>query len=106
MVEERTILQVLTEQKEYVSNYHPEKWIKRKEDFLKQENSCYSLNEINQEMVLPENGVILFSRRLHRYHGFSMRTVRQYQKDVWSPSSWIDLHRLYDKFYINQLSSV
>lgn len=34
MVEERTILQVLTEQKEYVSNYHPEKWIKRKEEKL------------------------------------------------------------------------
>ena len=34
MVKERTILQVLAEQKEYVSNYHPEKWIKRKEEKL------------------------------------------------------------------------
>lgn len=34
MVEERTILQVLAEQKEYVKSYHPEKWVKRNEEKL------------------------------------------------------------------------
>lgn len=34
MVEERTILQVLAEQKEYVSCYQPEKWVKRNEENL------------------------------------------------------------------------
>lgn len=34
MVEERTILQVLAEQKEYVKSYHPEKWVKRSEEKL------------------------------------------------------------------------
>ena len=34
MVEERIILQVLAEQKEYVSNYRPEKWVKRNEEEL------------------------------------------------------------------------
>lgn len=34
MVEERVILQVLAEQKEYVSSYHPEKWVKRSEEAL------------------------------------------------------------------------
>lgn len=32
MVEERIMLQVLAEQKEYVSSYHPEKWVKRNEE--------------------------------------------------------------------------
>lgn len=34
MVEERIMLQVLAEQKEYVSSYHPEKWVKRSEEAL------------------------------------------------------------------------
>lgn len=34
MVEERVMLQVLAEQKEYVSSYHPEKWVKRSEEAL------------------------------------------------------------------------
>lgn len=34
MVEERIILQVLVEQKEYVSSYHPEQWVKRSEEAL------------------------------------------------------------------------
>ena len=34
MVEERVILQVLAEQKEYVGNYHPEQWVKRNEEAL------------------------------------------------------------------------
>lgn len=34
MVEERIMLQVLTEQKEYVGNYHPERWVKRNEESL------------------------------------------------------------------------
>ena len=34
MAEERIILQVLAEQKEYVENYHPEKWVSRKEERL------------------------------------------------------------------------
>ena len=32
MVEERIMLQVLAEQKEYVSSYHPEQWVKRNEE--------------------------------------------------------------------------
>lgn len=34
MVEERIMLQVLAEQKEYVSSYHPEQWVKRNEESL------------------------------------------------------------------------
>ena len=34
MVEERIMLQVLAEQKEYVSSYHPEQWVKRSEEAL------------------------------------------------------------------------
>lgn len=34
MVEEKLILQVLAEQKEYVGNYQPEKWVDRKEERL------------------------------------------------------------------------
>lgn len=34
MVEERIMLQVLAEQKEYVGNYHPEQWVKRSEEAL------------------------------------------------------------------------
>lgn len=34
MVEEKLILQVLAEQKEYVENYQPEKWVDRKEEHL------------------------------------------------------------------------
>ena len=34
MVEEKLILQVLAEQKEYVENYQPEKWVDRKEERL------------------------------------------------------------------------
>lgn len=34
MVEEKIILQVLAEQKEYVGNYHPEQWVKRNEESL------------------------------------------------------------------------
>lgn len=34
MVDEKIILQVLAEQKEYVSNYHPEKWVQRNEERL------------------------------------------------------------------------
>lgn len=34
MVEERIMLQVLAEQKEYVGNYHPEQWVKRNEESL------------------------------------------------------------------------
>ncbi|MFR7599137.1 MAG: hypothetical protein ACLUV4_04925 [Prevotella sp.] len=34
MVEERVMLQVLAEQKEYVGNYHPEQWVKRSEEAL------------------------------------------------------------------------
>lgn len=34
MIEEKTIIQVLAEQKEYVEGYHPEKWVKRREEQL------------------------------------------------------------------------
>lgn len=34
MVEERIMLQVLAEQKEYVNSYHPEQWVKRSEEAL------------------------------------------------------------------------
>ncbi len=34
MVEERIMLQVLAEQKEYAGNYHPEQWVKRSEEAL------------------------------------------------------------------------
>ena len=34
MVEEKIMLQVLAEQKEYVGNYHPEQWVKRNEESL------------------------------------------------------------------------
>ena len=34
MVEERIMLQVLAEQKEYVGNYHPKQWVKRNEESL------------------------------------------------------------------------
>lgn len=34
MVEEKIMLQVLAEQKEYVSSYHPEQWVKRNEESL------------------------------------------------------------------------
>ncbi len=34
MMDEKIILQVLAEQKEYVSNFHPEKWVKRNEEGL------------------------------------------------------------------------
>lgn len=34
MIEEKAIIQVLAEQKEYVEGYHPEKWVKRREEQL------------------------------------------------------------------------
>ena len=47
MVEEKIILQVLSEQQEYVQNYNPQKWVGRFEESLFELNSPLAQWEIH-----------------------------------------------------------
>ena len=65
MIEEKIILQVLAEQKEYVENYKPENWVSRSEEQLSE--FADSVME-NQGRLMANNFVELDRDRVYKIY--------------------------------------